>query len=140
MKKEHKPEEFLHHPGYPGGTEAMREFIRKNLRYPEEALKNKIEGTVAVDYEIGYKGDVISAKIKSGIGYGCDEEALRVVKLLKFGVAKHHKLRVTFRKTINIHFRLPPQVKRRSTRYVYNYVEKKKDGKSNYNYSISFNR
>ena len=139
MKKERKPEQFIHHPGYKGGADAMRDFIRNNLRYPEEALKNKIEGTVAVAYEIDYKGDVIDAKIKSGIGYGCDEEAMRVVRLLKFGVAKHHKLRVTFHKTINIHFRLP-QPKKQSSQFVYNYVEKKKEGKGSYSYNISFNR
>ena len=139
MKKERKPEQFIHHPGYPGGTDAIREFIRNNLRYPEAAMKNKIEGTVVVAYEIDYQGDVIDTKIKSGIGYGCDEEAMRVVKLLKFGVAKHHKLRVTFHKTINIHFRLP-QAKKQGTQYVYNYVEKKKEEKKSYNYNISFNR
>lgn len=139
MKKERKPEEFIHHPGYPGGTEALREFIRRNLRYPAEALKNKVEGTVAVTYQIDYKGNVIDAKIKSGIGYGCDEEAVRVVKLLKFAVAKHHKLRVTFHRTINIHFRLP-KPKRRQVHLAYDYVEKKKEGSRNYTYRISFNR
>ncbi|HXH17945.1 MAG TPA: energy transducer TonB, partial [Chitinophagales bacterium] len=95
--------------------------------------------TVAVTYEIDFKGDVIDAKIKSGIGYGCDEEAIRVVKMLKFAVPKHHKLRVTFHRTINIHFRLPKPQKQ-STQYVYNYVEKKKEGKSSYTYNISFQR
>ena len=138
MKKERKPEQFIHQPAYPGGTEAMREFVRKNLRYPEEALKNKVEGTVAVAYEIDHKGAVIDAEIKSGLGHGCDEEAMRVVKLLKFAVAKHHNLRVTFHKTINIHFRLP-QPKKQNPQLVYNYVEKKKEDKKSYNYKISFN-
>ena len=137
MKKERKPEQFIHHPGYPGGTEALREFIRKNMRYPKEAMQNKIEGTVAVAYEIDHRGTVIDAKIKSGIGYGCDEEAVRLVKMLKFGVAKHHKLRVTFHKTLNIHFRLP-KPKKQNTQLVYNYVEKKKEGGQSFNYNITF--
>lgn len=140
MKKEKKPEQFIQHPGYPGGTEALREFIKQNLRYPEEALKNKIEGTVAVAYEIDQNGNVIDTKIKSGIGHGCNEEAMRVTRLLKFGVAKQHGLRVTFHKTINIHFRLPISKKKPSgTQVVYNYVEKKKEGKASYNYNISLN-
>ncbi len=137
MKKEKKPEQFIRHPGYPGGNEAMRKFIKENLRYPEEALKNNVEGIVAVKYEIDHNGKVISAKIKSGLGYGCDEEALRVVKMLKFGSAKHKGMRVTFNKTININFRLPaaPPPKKQSTQLVYNYVEKRNEGRS-YNYNI----
>ena len=139
MKKPHKPEQFIKHPGYPGGGEAMREFVKKNLRYPEEARKNKIEGTVAVTYEIDHKGKVVDTKIKSGIGYGCDEEAMRVVKLLKFAVPKQHNLRVTFHKTINIHFRLPKSSPQKPD-LVYSYVEKKKEDKKSYSYNISFNR
>lgn len=141
MKKEKKPDQFIRHPSYPGGIEAMRAFIKKNLRYPEEALKNNVEGTVSVAYEIDHLGTVIDAKIKGGIGHGCDEEALRITKLLKFGVPKHKGLRVTFHKTINIHFRLPTIPKPSSnTQLVYNYVEKKKEGKPSYSYNISVNR
>ena len=145
MSKERKPEQFIRHPSYPGGTEALREFVKKNLRYPKEAQKNKIEGTVAVKYEIDQKGNVIDAQIKSGLGHGCDEEALRVVKLLKFHVPKHRGLRVTFHKTINIHFRLP-ETKKASSEMVYTYVEKKKPEpaankkpeQKGYNYTIRF--
>lgn len=140
MKKEKKPEQFIRHPSYPGGIEAMRAFIKQHLHYPEEALKNKVEGTVAVAYEIDHQGNVIDAKIKSGIGSGCDEEALRITKLLKFGVPPHKGLRVTFHKTINIHFRLPvAQKMSASTQLNYNFVEKKKEGKVTYTYNISIN-
>ena len=140
MKKEKKPEQFIRQPGYPGGIEAMREFIRRNLRYPEIALKNKTEGTVSVNYEVDHEGNVIDTKIKNSLGDGCDEEALRIVKLLKFGVPKHKGLRVTFHKTINIHFRLPTAKKTAASQVVYNYVEKKKTEKPTYSYSISVNR
>lgn len=141
MKKEKKPEQFIRHPGYAGGTEALRAFIKKNLRYPEEALKQNVEGTVSVAYEIDHLGNVIDAKVKSGIGHGCDEEAIRLAKLLKFTVPKHKGLRVTFHKTINIHFRLPALAKPSATTQLnYNFVEKKKEGKTTYTYNISINR
>lgn len=141
MKKEKKPEQFIRQPSYRGGVEAMKQFVKENLRYPEDALKNHIEGTVAVAYEIDHLGNVIDAKIKSGLGYGCDEEAIRITKMLKFGVPPHRGLRVMFHKTINIHFRLPnapaPKPVAGNTQFVYNYTEKKRDERSGYSYTIS---
>lgn len=87
----------------------MRVFISQHLRYPEEGLKNKIEGTVSLTFTINYLGKVTEVKIISGLGYGCDEEAIRVVKLLKFSVSKTRKMKVKFHKNLNIHFRLPKQ-------------------------------
>lgn len=107
MQKEKKDKNFIKKPHFPGGTNAMRGVIRENLRYPEEALKNKIEGTVIVRYDIDHKGKVVDARIIAGIGHGCDEEALRLVRLFEFEVPKNRGLRVRFHKDINIHFRLP---------------------------------
>lgn len=109
MKKEKTDKNFIHRPEYPGGPKALQQFIRQNLKYPPEALKNKIEGAVYVTYDIDYKGNVVEAKILSSLGHGCDEEAIRLVKELKFHVAKHRGLRVLFHQKIHIHFRLPKQ-------------------------------
>lgn len=62
-------------------------------------------------YDIDFKGNVVDAKILAGLGHGCDEEALRLVKLLKFDVQKTRGLRVLYHKNIQIHFRLPKAVK-----------------------------
>src|SRR5436190_23893215 len=101
-----KPESFIKQPIYPGGNKAMDEFIKKNLHYPEEAMQQRVEGTVAVEIDIDVYGAVSNAKVKHGIGHGCDEEAIRLVKLLKFQKKKYQGLFVMFHKTINIHFRL----------------------------------
>ncbi|MEM7382281.1 MAG: energy transducer TonB [Bacteroidota bacterium] len=107
MKKERKPESFLRKPTFRGGPKAMRKFIGEHLKYPPEAQQEKIEGTVRLKMDISHQGKVIGTKVLSGLGYGCDEEAARVVKLLTFEVPKMRKIRATFHKTINIHFRLP---------------------------------
>ena len=108
MQKERKDKHFIKKPIYPGGLKAMRELIRKELKYPNEALEAKIEGTVFLRYYIDYKGKVISSKILSSLGYGCDEEAQRIVSKFKFEVPKGpRKTKVKFHKTIKIHFRLP---------------------------------
>ncbi len=107
MDHKKKDKHFIHKPVYDGGDKALRAFISQNLQYPESARSNQIEGTVHVEYDINYKGDVVDARVIGGIGHGLDEEAMRVVKLLKFSVAKHRGLRVLFHKRIQIHFRLP---------------------------------
>ena len=91
------------------GLKAMREFISKNKKYPKTALEEEIEGTVILKYTINYKGKVIETKVKKSLGYGCDEEAQRVVKLLKFVAPKNRGIKVKFFKNIQIHFRLPKE-------------------------------
>ncbi|WP_109831031.1 TonB family protein [Reichenbachiella versicolor] len=57
--------------------------IAKEMNYPEEALKNNIEGTVVLGFVVKKNGKIKSIEVISGIGYGCDEEAIRVVKKLE---------------------------------------------------------
>lgn len=87
----------------------MDKFIKENLRYPKKAAENMIQGTVAVDFDYNHKGKVTKATIKSSLGSGCDEEAIRIVKLLRFNNSKNRGVKVTFHKSINIHFKLKPQ-------------------------------
>jgi TonB family protein len=131
LKSHRKPESFIRQPKYPGGNKAMDDFIKQQMTYPEEALKNRVEGTVSVDVDIDVNGKVSSAKVKHGIGYGCDEEALRLVTLLRFEKKKYHGLYVLFHRSINIHFRLPatPTIQ-------YNYKDSEKK-KNTYSYRIS---
>jgi protein TonB len=106
--KEKKDHQFIKKPIYPGGNKAFREFIYGNLKYPKEAIENKTEGIVLCKYEIDYKGNVSKVKVKKGIGHGCDQEAVRILKLLKWEIPKEpRKLRVSFNKETKIKFTLP---------------------------------
>ncbi|MCH6201013.1 energy transducer TonB [Aquiflexum sp. LQ15W] len=67
-------------PSFPGGMEAWNEFLMNHLKYPEQAKEMGIEGTVYVVFEIRKDGSVENAELIRGIGAGCDEEALRVIK------------------------------------------------------------
>jgi len=69
-------------PEFPGGTAGLKTFLSANLRYPEEARKQKIEGDVYVHYIVKKDGSIVQPKIIKGIGAGCDEEALRLVKAM----------------------------------------------------------
>lgn len=107
LKKEKKDKNFLHKPVYPGGPSTMMAFIKENLQYPLEAKVLKLEGTVHVRFSIDHEGNVPEAEIiSSPIGGGCEEEAIRVVKLLKFDVPKNRGLKVLFHKKLDIHFKM----------------------------------
>ena len=56
--------------------------IKSNLKYPEEAVKNKVQGQVVAEFVIDEKGAVTNPVITQGIGSGCDEEALRILTLM----------------------------------------------------------
>jgi protein TonB len=109
MKKEKREKDFLHKPVYPGGMKAMREFLKQHLRYPKQARQEGLEGTVSLKYTINHLGKVVAVKVVSGLGSGCDEEAIRLVKMLKFEVPKNRKMKVLFHKSLQIHFRLPKE-------------------------------
>ena len=103
----------------------MDELIKKNLVYPEAAKKAKVSGTVVLKYAIDYKGSVIEAKVISGIGHGCDEEAIRLAKMLKFKMGKYRNIKVLFHKTLKIHFRFKEETKKELS-VTYNVVQSKK--------------
>ncbi len=85
----------------------MSKFIQKYLKYPKRAKENNIEGTVYIRMTIDSKGKVTDAMIKEDIGYGCGEEALRVVKMMPnwFPATKDGKA-VASTQTIPIAFKL----------------------------------
>lgn len=69
-------------PSYPGGDVDRQKFLAGALQYPIKAVENGIQGTVYVQFVVDSKGNITDAKIMRGIGGGCDEEALRVVKMM----------------------------------------------------------
>jgi len=67
-------------PSFPGGDDALFKFLGENITYPMEAKNAGIEGVVYVSFVIGEKGEITETKILRGIGGGCDEEAMRVIR------------------------------------------------------------
>ena len=109
MEKDKKKPHFIHQPEYPGGPKALTKFLYEQLRYPQTAFEANVEGMVLVDYDIDYQGNVVATRVLQGIGSGCDEEACRVVRLLKFDVPKNRGVRVLFHKKARIQFKKPKQ-------------------------------
>lgn len=67
---------------FPGGTIRFFEFIRNELRYPADALKDSITGDVHVTFIVAATGEIMpeSIRILKGVSPSCDEEALRVIR------------------------------------------------------------
>jgi len=67
-------------PEFPGGRKNLMNYLAKNITYPEEALKAKIEGRVFVSFIVEKDGSITHVKVLRGIGHGCDKESVRVVE------------------------------------------------------------
>lgn len=66
-------------PEFPGGERALREFIRKHIRYPEKVQEAKIKGRVVVQFIVDEQGKLTDPVIKRSLSPECDEEVLRLI-------------------------------------------------------------
>ena len=69
-------------PEFPGGEDALYKYLAENIRYPEQAKKENVQGRVFVRFVVDKDGSVVNSEVLRGIGNGCDEEALRVVNAM----------------------------------------------------------
>jgi protein TonB len=94
-------------PTFPGGIEQFGKFLSKNLRYPPVARDAGIQGRVFCQFVVEKDGSLTDIKVVRGIGGGCDEEAVRVLKnspRWNPGVQNGRNVRVSY--TIPIFFQL----------------------------------
>ena len=93
-------------PQFPGGDKALLKFLINNIRYPEEAIKDTIEGRVVLRFIIKSDGSVDDVAVVKGLYPACDSEAVRVVKMMPNWIPgqqngnpinTHYSLPVTFR-------------------------------------------
>ena len=68
-------------PVFPGGFQAFYKYLAQNIHYPASAVKNRIHGKVYVTFVVEKDGSLANIKVARGIGDGCDEEALRVMRM-----------------------------------------------------------
>lgn len=63
-----------------GGKSAFKKYLEENIQYPKVALDRKIEGKVKVIFYVEPNGSLTNFEVKKGLGHGCDEEAIRLIK------------------------------------------------------------
>jgi len=94
-------------PKFPEGDDALIKYMIGSIKYPAEAKKNGITGVVYISFIVEADGTITNAKVLEGVGGGCNEEALRVIKEMPKwipGKNKGNPVRVQF--TMPIKFKL----------------------------------
>jgi protein TonB len=69
-------------PAYPGGESERQKFLTDNIQYPLQAAEIGLQGTIYLEFVVDSKGNITNVRILRGIGSGCDEEAVRVIKMM----------------------------------------------------------
>ena len=69
-------------PEYPGGMQAMIEFLQTSMKYPEDAAKQKVEGRVMVQFVVETDGSVSDVHVAKQVFSSLDAEAIRVVQAM----------------------------------------------------------
>jgi len=99
-------------PEFPGGHDEMLKYIEKNIKYPEEAIGVTVDGIALVSFIVSSNGDIRRPKIVKEIGYGIDEEAIRVVlNMPKWEPARQNGKPVPMEYTLSIHFKIEKEGK-----------------------------
>ena len=94
-------------PEFPGGEEAMMQYIAEQVKYPAEAKKAGAYGRVFIGFIVEPDGSLSDIKVLRGMGYGCDEEALRVVKSMpKWQPGMHRGKAVRVQYLVPVNFKL----------------------------------
>lgn len=95
-----------------GGRVAYKQYLEKNIKYPELALRNEIEGKVTIQFTVEPSGKLTDFKVLKGIGYGCDEEVIRLIKAgPKWTASKRDDEVVKDKVKVRLRFRLPRKKK-----------------------------
>lgn len=94
-------------PSFPGGYEAFNKFLNQHLKYPSKASRNDVQGQVFMRFVIDTDGSIIDVEVMKGIGFGCDEEAKRVLESSpKWNPGKQRGREVKVRMSVPVFFRL----------------------------------
>lgn len=89
-------------PGFPGGEGARIKYLNDNIKYPQMARESGIQGRVFVTFVVERDGSVTDVRVLRGIGGGCDEEAVRVIKNMpKWNAGKQRG------KPVRVQFNMP---------------------------------
>ena len=94
-------------PEFPGGTAALMEYLRKNIKYPAVCRENNIQGKVIVTFIVNKDGAIVEPEVIKGVNPSLDKEALRVISTMpnwKPGYQRGKAVRVRY--SVPVNFRL----------------------------------
>ena len=106
-KTEEALQECEQMPEYPGGMAECQKFLSKNIRYPEEAMKNDVQGRVIIQFVVKKDGSISDTKVVRSVDPLLDKEALRVINAMpKWKPGMHKGKAVNVKYTIPVAFKL----------------------------------
>lgn len=92
-------------PDFVGGPEALRRYMQRNLRFPSQAASAAVSGRVYVSFTVNADGSISDVAVIKGLGYGTDEEAVRVIsKMPPWSPGRQNNHAVPVRYTMPITF------------------------------------
>lgn len=95
-------------PEYPGGMKYFKRYIDRNLKYPEEAKKNKIEGVVVMQFVVEKNGDITNPRVVRRLEASLDSVAMNLVKgMPRWTPASDHGVKVRCKYSVPIAFKIP---------------------------------
>ena len=94
-------------PEYPGGMQALFEYLSQNLKYPEDAKEQKIEGRVIAIFVVETDGSISNVEVVKPVFPSLDAEAVRVLSAMpKWTPGKQSGKAVRVKYTVPINFQL----------------------------------
>ncbi|SMB86595.1 TonB family protein [Hymenobacter roseosalivarius DSM 11622] len=92
-------------PDFVGGPEALRRYMQRNLRFPSQAASAAVSGRVYISFTVNADGSISDVAVIKGLGYGTDEEAIRVIsKMPPWSPGRQNDHAVPVRYTMPITF------------------------------------
>ena len=73
---------IIYEPEFPGGSQKLQDYLARHTHYPVLAAKAGMKGSVFVSFFVEMDGRITNVSVVKGMGYGCDEEAIRVIKTM----------------------------------------------------------
>lgn len=94
-------------PQFKGGDAAYKKYLAQNVKYPQEAMKKRIQGSVRIGFTVNPDGSIVNAKVERKVNPLLDNEALRVVKAMpKWNPGKLNGEPVPVKMYVPVNFRL----------------------------------
>ena len=94
-------------PEFPGGMEALLQYLGKNIKYPDYARDNNIQGKSIIEFVVNRDGSIVDPKVIKSLDPSCDKEAMRVIKAMpKWTPGKQRGKPVRVKYTVPVTFRL----------------------------------
>jgi TonB family protein len=95
-------------PNYPSGNNSFYDLLSRRIKMPDAAVQKGVKGYVKLSFTVGLQGNLSDFQVQNSLGFGCDEEAIRVIKSLgNWSPAQKDGQAFVSKKSISVAFGVP---------------------------------